>query len=66
MQDQRKLSESERRRLIELRAMVPAAEVLALVAALGAAVERHVPDEAARRAIAAELVAVANRAAPNA
>jgi hypothetical protein len=58
MDTRRRLVESERKRLVELRQMVPVADVLVLIDAITAAVHATVPDPAAVAAIAGEFARI--------
>ncbi|HEV2130079.1 MAG TPA: hypothetical protein VGR27_03195, partial [Longimicrobiaceae bacterium] len=52
------LVESERRRLVEMKQMMPAEEVVLFVGAITEAIRRHVKDHATRRALTDELAAL--------
>ncbi|HEV2130531.1 MAG TPA: HGGxSTG domain-containing protein [Longimicrobiaceae bacterium] len=59
MMDRRiRLVESERRRLVEMKQMVPTEKVVLFVAAVADAIRRHVKDHATRAALTDELAAL--------
>ena len=55
IEQRRRLCESEHKRRVEARHMVPIEEVMVMLAALTDALERHVGDRAVRAAIAADM-----------
>jgi len=61
IEQRRKLSDSEHKRLVAMQQMVTAEDAMAFVAALQASVQRHVRDPVALRAIAQDMQDLANR-----
>jgi hypothetical protein len=60
--ERRKLVDTERRRLLDGHDVLTAQQAMALIGAVQAAVVRHVPDPAARAAIAGEVARLTDRA----
>jgi hypothetical protein len=60
MEQQRKLSESERKRLVEAHQVATVEEIMALMGALLAIIKKHVPDPATRRAIGYDMDVLVN------
>lgn len=63
IEQRRKLSESEQKRLVAMRQMVTSEQAMMLIVALQDAVKRHVTDRAVLAAIAADVAALSNRQA---
>jgi len=63
LEQRRKLSESEQKRLVTMQQMVTAEQAMLFVAAIQDAVRRHVTDRRVLSAIAADVAALSNRAA---
>lgn len=61
LEQRRRLVESERKRLVEMQAMLSAEQAMLLLTAVLDAVRRHVSDRGALAAIATELAAIAAR-----
>jgi hypothetical protein len=60
MDAQRKLAESERKRLVEAHQVATVEEIMALMGALLAIIKKHVPDPATQRAIGYDMDALVN------
>jgi hypothetical protein len=63
VEQRRKLSESEQKRLVSMQQLITAEQAMLFVAAIQDAVKRHVTDRKVLAAIAADVAALSNRAA---
>lgn len=61
IEQRRKLSETEQKRLVTMQQMVTVEQAMSFVAALQTSVRKHVTDTAALRAIAADMAMLANQ-----
>lgn len=55
VEDRRKITESERRRRIEEKSMIPVEQVVTVLVAIGDSIRRHIRDEDARNAVVSDV-----------
>lgn len=55
VEDRRKITESERRRRIEEKSMIPVEQVVTVLVAIGDSIRRHITDQDARNAVVSDV-----------